>query len=93
MACVLTLLYTEPQIDAATCTAVMTGLDTDCNGATVGSAVGAMSGRSAYRGRLVQRLNDTIKPAVFGLQEVRMIELAQRHAAVWRRVDDWHRRR
>jgi ADP-ribosylglycohydrolase len=93
VACVLALLYMEPQIDAATCAAVMTGLDTDCNGATVGSVVGAMSGRSAYRGRLAQRLNDTIKPAVFGFQEVRMIELAQRHAAVWRRVDDWHHRR
>jgi ADP-ribosylglycohydrolase len=93
VACVLALLYTEPQIDSAVCAAVSAGLDTDCNGATVGSVVGAMSGRLAYRGGLAHRLNDTIKPAVFGFQEVRMLELAQRHAAVWQRVNDWCTRR
>ncbi|HLZ82915.1 MAG TPA: ADP-ribosylglycohydrolase family protein, partial [Caulobacteraceae bacterium] len=86
VACVLALLYAEPQIDAATCAAVMTGLDTDCNGATVGSVVGAITGREAYRGRMALRLNDTLKPAVVGFQELRMRDLAERHAAVWRRV-------
>ena len=49
--------------------------------------VGAMTVRNSYRGALAARLNDTIKPQVFGFQEVRMSELAQRHAAVWRRID------
>ena len=89
VACVLALLYAEPQIDAATCAAVMTGLDTDCNGATVGSVVGAMTGLEAYRGRMAARLNDTLKPAMVGFPDLRMRELAERHAAVWRRVDAW----
>ena len=89
VACVLALLYAQPQIDAAACAAVSAGIDTDCNGATVGSVIGAMTGRDAYRGSLAVRLNDTIKPEVFGFQEVRMKELARRHAAVWRRVDAW----
>ncbi len=93
VACVLALLYSEPQIDPATCAAVMAGIDTDCNGATVGSVVGAMSGRDAYSGTLAARLNDTIKPEVFGFSEVRMSELARRHASVWRRVDAWHAQR
>ena len=91
--CVLALLYAEPQIDSATCAAVMAGIDTDCNGATVGSVIGAMTGRDAYRGNLAAHLNDTIKPEVFGFQEVRMQALAQRHAAVWRRIDAWHTQR
>ena len=89
VACVLALLYADPQIDAATCAAVMTGLDTDCNGATVGSVVGAMTGRAAYRGLMATRLNDTLRPAMVGFQDLRMRDLAERHAAVWRRVDAW----
>jgi len=87
VACVLALLYSERQIDPAVCAAVTAGIDTDCNGATVGALVGAMTGRAAYAGRMADRLNDTIKPEVFGFQEVRMRELAERHAAVWRRID------
>jgi len=87
--CVLALLCAEPLIDAAACAAVSAGIDTDCNGATVGSVIGAMTGMATYRGRLAARLNDTIKPEVFGFQEVRMSELARRHAAVWRRIDAW----
>jgi ADP-ribosylglycohydrolase len=93
VACVLALLYSERQVDAAVCAAVTAGIDTDCNGATVGSVVGAMTGRAAYRGKLAERLNDTIRPSVLGFQEVSMRELAQRHAAVWRRVDEWRKRR
>src|SRR6185312_8531802 len=87
VACVLALLYSERQIDPAVCAAVTAGIDTDCNGATVGALVGAMTGLAAYAGRMADRLNDTIKPEVFGFQEVRMRELAERHAAVWRRID------
>ena len=91
--CVLALLYTEPQVDTATCAVVMAGLDTDCNGATVGSVIGAMTGREGYRGSLASRLNDTVRPAMLGFQDVRMRALAERHAEVWRRVDGWHTQR
>jgi len=40
-ACVLALLYAEPHIDPARCAAAMAGIDTDCNGATAGSVIGA----------------------------------------------------
>lgn len=88
--CVLALLYAEGGVDDAVCKAVATGLDTDCNGATVGSIVGAMTG-AKRGGRLAARLNDTVEPLVFGFQKVTMTELARRHAEVWRKVERWHR--
>ena len=88
--CVLSLLYAEGGVDDAVCKAVAAGLDTDCNGATVGSIVGAAAGAKAGS-RLAAKLNDTVKPLVFGFQEVTMTELARRHADVWRKVEKWYR--
>ncbi len=66
--------------------AVMCGLDTDCNGATVGSIVGANAGRAAFGGRLAGALNDRVCSGMSGFQDVTMTSLAQR------RVETWHRR-
>lgn len=57
------------------------------------TGVDARTWLSTDHGRLAHRLNDSIKPAVFGFQDVRIHELARRHAAVWLRVDEWHQRR
>ena len=89
--CVLALCYAGRGIDDAVCAAVMGGLDTDCNGATVGSVVGAITGQAAARSRLAGPLHDTIRPEVFGFERCTMADLARRHAAVWRRIDAWHR--
>lgn len=56
--------------------------DTRRNGATVGSITGAATGRAKHRDDLAGRLNDTVKPAMVGFQEVTMTELAQRTAKV-----------
>ena len=90
--CVMALVFGRmDSVDAVT-TAVMGGLDTDCNGATVGSIVGAASGRTALRGDLAGRLNDTIRPNLIGFPEVSMREIAERAAIQWHRVDDYARR-
>lgn len=68
--CVLSLLYSVPTIDEATCNVVMAGLDTDSNGATVGSVAGAITGFKADSGILAPRLNDSIRPRVFGFERV-----------------------
>jgi hypothetical protein len=70
------------------CIAVSCGLDTDCNGATVGSIVGASSGRRALRQELAAPLHDTIRPSLVGFGDVKMGELAQRWAVVWHRIND-----
>ena len=84
--CVLAMMYARIDSVNTITTAVMAGLDTDCNGATIGSIVGAAIGRRAFRGDLADRLNDTIRPNLIGFQEVTMLDLASRTAAQWNRV-------
>ncbi len=58
--------------------AVQGGWDTDCNGATAGSAFGAMHGTGALPERWVVPLNDTIKSAVTGFDGSSLSVLAER---------------
>lgn len=58
--------------------AVQGGWDTDCNGATAGSAFGALHGARALPRHWVAPLNDRIRSAVFGYDNARISELAER---------------
>jgi len=87
LACVVALVHGAMDPVRSITTAVMCGLDTDCNGASVGSIVGAAVGRSRLSGTLFERLNDRVRAAVTGFDDVTMTELAQRTAAHW-----WGRR-
>ena len=87
--CVISLFYGKMDTTATIATSVMCALDTDCNGATVGSIVGAAAGKQRFRPELAARLNDTIKPNIIGFQEVRMAELAKRTYTQWLRVEAW----
>jgi hypothetical protein len=71
----------------------MAGLDTDCNGATVGSIVGAAAGRSKFDAAFAAPLQDRVKPAMIGFADTTMRELAERHLEVWKRVDAYHAER
>jgi hypothetical protein len=84
--CVLSLFYGHMDTTLAITTSVMCGHDTDCNGATVGSIVGAAAGKRQFDDLLAARLNDTIRPAMIGFQEVTMRELAERTLVQFRRV-------
>lgn len=75
--CAMSLYYGKNDPEKTAAIAVMAGLDTDCNGATAGSIAGIISGIAGF-GKLAAKLNDTIKPLVFGFQEVTMHELAVR---------------
>jgi len=85
----MSLFYGGMNPDKSMCVSVMGALDTDCNGATTGSIVGAATGRSAFGGRLAAPLNDTIKPQVFGFQEITMTELAERTLKVHKKIAAW----
>lgn len=76
--CVLALWFFDGDMESAVCNAVMAGLDTDCNGATVGSIVGAACGMQTYAGSMAAKLNDTMKPLVFGFTETTFSGLARR---------------
>lgn len=58
--------------------AVQAGWDTDCNGATAGSAFGALHGTDGLPGYWIDPLNDTIRSAIFDFDHSRISELAQR---------------
>jgi len=91
--CVIAMMYAKMDPFDAVTTAVMCGHDTDCNGATVGSIVGAAAGLTRFETRLAPRLHDTLKPSMIGFEEVRMRTLAERTLAQWKRVDAYHRAR
>jgi ADP-ribosylglycohydrolase len=91
--CVLALIHGKMDTFDAINLSVMAALDTDCNGATVGSIVGAAAGKKRFSPRLATRLNDTIKPNLIGFQEVTMADLAQRTAVQWERCDAYWAKR
>ena len=70
----------------STTTAVAAGLDTDCNGATVGALTGAVAGRDGWAGPMADRLHDTLRPAIAEFHGARMADLALRWAAAWHRL-------
>ena len=91
--CVLSLFYGRMDSIDVTTIAVMCGLDTDCNGATVGAIVGAATGRRAMRDDLARRLNDRIRVHMLGFTDTTMSEVAERFGAVWQRTDEYARTR
>ncbi len=93
LACVLSLFYGEMDTVVSPAIVVMCGLDPDSNGATVGSIVGAASGRKRMKPDLADRLHDTIRNDMMAWPEVTMKELAARTAVVWHKVDEYARDR
>lgn len=89
----MSLFYGKMNPDKSICISVMGGLDTDCNGATTGSIVGAAAGKKNFGGKLYPALNDTIKPLVFGFQEIKMKELAERTLKTYKAVRKYFRER
>jgi ADP-ribosylglycohydrolase len=81
------MIFGQMDFHQSICRSVEGGWDTDCNGATCGSIVGAVSGAGSLNSGLVPPLNDTIKPSMIGFQEVSMTELAERTLSVHKRVD------
>lgn len=81
--CVAALFLGQGDPDRSVCEAVMGGLDTDCNGATVGAIAGIMAGRRRFGGTLAGRLNDTIHAEFGEFWTVRMEDLAKRTLAVY----------
>jgi len=74
----MALLWGEGDFSRAVSLAVMAGLDTDCNGATVGSVMGAMLGASAIPGHWTAPLNDRLDTIVAGQTDLTFTGLAAR---------------
>ncbi len=66
--------------------AVMGGWDTDCNGATAGSVVGAMLGAKKLPKKLVGPLNDTVESIVLWNTLSKISDLAKRTVVQAKRI-------
>ena len=82
----LALLYGEGDFSKSICIAVMGGWDTDCNGATAGSVLGALMGAQAIPKRWTDPFNDRTRSAVIGFDGSAFSDLARRSLAVHERV-------
>lgn len=74
----LGLLWSEGDFTTAVGRTVMSGLDTDSNGATVGSVAGILAGVDALPENLVEPLHDRTRSALFGFDGSRISDLAAR---------------
>ena len=85
--CAMALLRGGMNPDRSVCLAVSGGLDTDCNGATVGAVTGIVAGKSGFGGTLAGRLNGTIRAAFGEVVEISMESLAERTLKARRRIE------
>ncbi|MBO3802935.1 MAG: ADP-ribosylglycohydrolase family protein [Candidatus Brockarchaeota archaeon] len=72
------LLYGERDLGKTITRSVMCGFDTDCNGATSGSIIGALLGAKRLPSKWVEPLNDRVESAVLGFAENKISDLADR---------------
>jgi hypothetical protein len=80
------LLWGEGDYAKTICRAVQCCFDTDCNGATCGSILGVMLGRSALPSRWTDVINDTLQTGVTGYHRVSLSDLARESLALLNRV-------
>lgn len=80
--CIMGLLHGEGDLRRSVAIAVMGGLDTDCNGATVGSVLGALLGSEGVPDDLADPLNDTLETALSGVTRLSISELVERSLSV-----------
>ncbi|MCC6443310.1 MAG: ADP-ribosylglycohydrolase family protein [Armatimonadetes bacterium] len=80
------LLWGEGDFGQSVCRAVQPCFDTDCNGATVGSIAGVLSGRKAIPARWIDLINDTLHTGVTGYHAVRLSEITKDSLALIEKV-------
>lgn len=79
---VLALLFSDGDFSNGICTAVTCGLDTDCNGASVGSIMGVMHGNQNIPKKWTAPLQDTVCTTISRWRERRISSLARRTAKI-----------
>ncbi|GDY48654.1 ADP-ribosylglycohydrolase family protein [Streptomyces antimycoticus] len=72
------LLWCEGDYTSAVGKVVMSGWDTDSNGATVGSVAGILTGTAGLPKRLIEPLHDRTRSALFGFDNSVISDLAAR---------------
>lgn len=80
------LLWGEGDFGRSICLAVQSCLDTDCNGATVGSVMGMLLGVKGIPAKWADRLCDTLKTGVTGYHELKISAIAAESVEQAKRV-------
>ncbi len=75
--CAASLLWADGDFEKAITVAVMAGLDTDCNGATVGSCMGAFLGEGGIPEKWKSPLHDTLYSGLVEFHPVKISALAE----------------
>lgn len=73
----LGMLWGENDYEKSVAWAVTTGIDTDCNGATVGSIIGMLHGAQRMPGKWIEPLNDRLDTGISGYHQVKISDLAR----------------
>lgn len=84
--CVAALLLSGGDFSRGITLAVMGGWDTDCNGATVGSIVGAICGGKNAPEHWTGRLNDTLNSLIIGYHPIAISECARRSTVIAQKI-------
>lgn len=80
--CIGALIYAKGNFEKAVTLAVMAGLDTDCNGATVGSVAGIFSGHKNIPQKFTLPLEGTLRSELPDYHPVSIKSLAERTFAI-----------
>ncbi|MEO2078623.1 MAG: ADP-ribosylglycohydrolase family protein [Bacillus sp. (in: firmicutes)] len=81
------LIYGRDDFEKVITTAVYGGWDTDCNGATVGSIMGAKLGATNLPSHWVKPLNDTLYAEIVGFHPISISTCAKRTFEVFKKID------
>lgn len=82
MIVVMALLYCKKDLGKAICLAVEAAFDTDCNGATIGSIVGIMLGKSGIEPYWYEKFCSRLYTTIIGYTDVTVKELADKTYAL-----------
>lgn len=85
-ACAAVLAFGKGDFTRTVAAAVSCGWDTDCNGATVGSVMGAMHGAKAIPEHWKAPLNDTLYSFIPGFHPIAISQCARRSQAVFHKL-------
>ena len=80
------MIFGEGDFTETLAATVCCGWDTDCNGATVGSVMGAMYGAKAIPEHWTKPLNDTLYSFIPGFHPITISECARRSVDVWNKL-------
>lgn len=84
--CVGSILYANGDFKKAVCISVASGMDTDCNGATVGSFMGALLGESGIPHDLKDPLNDTFYCGLSPYHPGKISEFAKEYEDLYKKL-------